>query len=238
MSISENLKKACQEKNVNRIESIILRQINSDREKVNFEIVQSVQYAEKELAKSGIKLFTEDDGDSEFVTDQSSWTKELWQTLRTEIEYNFSKLKFDRIVEIMIYLREVDRHPDFQVIEKTRSKPKSQEVRTPTGKKSEDHTNVLSGKRKIEKKKTKPTNKNTTGKRQKVCYQTRTSGLEKLKGMLKESSMAETIIIGAIVGSVSGGALGIITGSIVRKSIVAGVVGALGGGVLKKLKGD
>ena len=112
MSVRESIKKAVLDRNINRVRAIILRQINSDRDQLEFETITSCQYAEAELSNTSQSLFDEDDGETEFSESKNTWNKELWQALRIEFEYNFSKLKFERIILVMRHLREQG-HPDF-----------------------------------------------------------------------------------------------------------------------------
>lgn len=104
--INDNLKKVVNEKDISRVRAIILRQINSDRSKLNFDFVDSCSYAERELAKDDLLFFDVDDGESSISDLASTWSKESWQELRIEFEYNFSKVKMERIISIMNYLRQ------------------------------------------------------------------------------------------------------------------------------------
>lgn len=112
--VSENLKKAVSEGDLLRVRAIMLRQINSDREMEKFDLLDSCSYAEPLLRQSGTSLFVADDGKSEFSDDKASWNMELWQSMRIEFEYNFSKEKLEHTVLLMEHLRATG-HPEFQV---------------------------------------------------------------------------------------------------------------------------
>lgn len=114
--ISNNLQKAINDKNTTLVQSILLRQINSDRKMKIITLIDSAKYAANELSKSDIDLFKEDDGESHYVEEQSQWNRELWENLRIDFEYNFSCLKLERIVQVMEYLRSQG-EPYFQVDE-------------------------------------------------------------------------------------------------------------------------
>jgi hypothetical protein len=80
----------------------------------------TASFAEPELSKKAIELFEPDDGETVFVEHKSEWNTDMWQTMRVELQYNFSRLKFDRIISIMAYFREQG-ESYFQVPEKIRS---------------------------------------------------------------------------------------------------------------------
>jgi len=114
MDINKSLKEAVLERNMNRVRSIILCQIDSDRNRYEYETIDSCHYAEAELAKNAQLLFDEDNKKTKFLDSTTTWDKNLWQTLRVEFEYNYSKIKFDRIIRVMHHLREQG-DPDFVV---------------------------------------------------------------------------------------------------------------------------
>lgn len=122
--IVENMKSAVSEGNISRVRAIVLGQINSDRKQANFDLEDSCSYAEKNLAPKMGTLFDDDDGKSEFTESSSTWNKELWQSLRVEFEYNFSKKKLDNIIKLMQHLRKSG-HPDFQILKNTASHSKA-----------------------------------------------------------------------------------------------------------------
>lgn len=116
MDVEKYLIRAVINKEISLVKAVVLSQLNSDREMAEFESIFSCKYAEKELKKDCIQLFIEDNGETAFIDNNENWDKELWQIMRIEFEYNFSKLKFERIIAIMNHLRSQG-HPDFVVNE-------------------------------------------------------------------------------------------------------------------------
>lgn len=114
--IIDDLKKAINESDIYLARAVILRQINSDKDREHFWMLESVAYAEGSLADKGIALFKEDDGDTELIIDKLAWTVDYWQLLRVRFDRNFSREKFEFIVEMMRYFREQG-IPEFQVAE-------------------------------------------------------------------------------------------------------------------------
>lgn len=112
--LANYIKAAVENKDIVMVRSIVLKKFNLDRKREKFESEDVFHYAEKELKKSNSTVLVADDGESEFSEDKGKWDKELWQKLRIELEYNFSQMKFDRIIAVMKYLR-AQGDPDFQV---------------------------------------------------------------------------------------------------------------------------
>ena len=111
--VSQKFKTVVQDLDVAKIQSHILVDINLDRNRESFLLAEYASYADSVLVSNRLSLFNEDNQDSRFVSDSNSWSKELWTDLRIELEYNFSKEKFNNIVSVMKHLRETG-HPDFQ----------------------------------------------------------------------------------------------------------------------------
>jgi hypothetical protein len=130
MQIPDYLQKAIKENDVTMIKAILLRQINADRNLDEFQLKLFSDYAEENLKKIGIDLFVEDDGESKFVESKDFWDKELWQELRIEFEYNFSRKKMELICILMKHLRDTG-HPDFQIKKKQEGKSSQEDPKNP-----------------------------------------------------------------------------------------------------------
>lgn len=128
---SDSLIKAIEEPNIQLVKTNIFREINSDRNNKSFSFLSSCEFAKEELAKKGVTLFDEDDGQSHFVEDSTKWDKDLWQELRVDLEYNFSEKKIKDIARVMQFLRDQG-HPDFQVIEKKDSDQQQHNIQKET----------------------------------------------------------------------------------------------------------
>ncbi len=113
---NKSMQDAIANKNVINARSVILRLISKDRRLPEFTTPGLAKFAEAEFAKSEIKFFVEDDGESSFGA-QIEWSKDLWDTLHIELEYNFSERKFGSVIEIMQFLRK-NGDPEFQISEK------------------------------------------------------------------------------------------------------------------------
>lgn len=114
--IPSDLRAAIEVKDKNLVKAIILLQINSDRnKKVPLSLILANR-ADQELAKFGIALYQENNKESHYLDDRSQWSKELWENLRIDFEYNFSRFKLEQISEVMAYLRKQS-DPYFQVDE-------------------------------------------------------------------------------------------------------------------------
>ncbi|EHR41415.1 hypothetical protein [Alishewanella jeotgali] len=111
--VSQKFKTVVQDLDVAKIQSHILVDINLDRNRESFLLAEYAAYADSVLASNGLSLFNEDNKDSRFISDSNSWDKKLWTDLRIELEYNFSRKRFNNIVTVMKHLRESG-HPDFQ----------------------------------------------------------------------------------------------------------------------------
>ncbi|CAM5209162.1 hypothetical protein [Alishewanella longhuensis] len=111
--VSQKLKSIVQQLDVGKIQAHILVDINLNRNREKLLLAENAFYAESELARNGLSLFSKDNNESDFITDSSLWNKNLWTDLRIELEYNFSREKFNNVVTVMKHLRETG-HPDFQ----------------------------------------------------------------------------------------------------------------------------
>jgi hypothetical protein len=112
--IENKFKAIVEERNVEKIQSYFFVNFNLQRNSEKFSISDYAIYADAELNRHGIHFFAADNGETCFVSDSSSWDKKLWTDLRIELEYNFSREKFNNIVSVMTHLRESG-HPDFQL---------------------------------------------------------------------------------------------------------------------------
>ncbi|MAD44263.1 MAG: hypothetical protein CMH98_04585 [Oceanospirillaceae bacterium] len=112
--VSQNLIKAVKASDIDLVKAIILREINSSRTEQNFKVLESCTYAKRELEKSSLTLFEEDNGKTCFSEDKNSWDKDLWQDMRIDFQHNFSENKINNIVRVMQHLR-IQGHSDFQV---------------------------------------------------------------------------------------------------------------------------
>lgn len=112
--IPSNLIKAIDESDLNMAKTIVVRQLNTDRVCEDLFSKSWSDYAAQKLKEKGIDFFQKDDGFSAYVEDKSNWTKDLWETMRSEFTFNYSELKLQRIIDVMEHLREQG-HPDFQV---------------------------------------------------------------------------------------------------------------------------
>ena len=105
MTISDpRLDKAISDKDVLLIRTIILNHIDIDVNRKEFMSKQHSENAAAGLKDLNIKLFEKDNGDFEFPSEEK-WNKELWQTLKVEMRDNFSRKKFDFILDMMNSLR-------------------------------------------------------------------------------------------------------------------------------------
>ena len=111
----EQLQQAIDEKNLTLARSNLEYEYSYMLNVVDYCLLRSADYAAKELKKSSIELFVEDDGEY-VVTDKANWDKKLWDELRIAIVYNFSREKIMLMDDLMHHLREQG-HPDFQVEE-------------------------------------------------------------------------------------------------------------------------
>ena len=112
IEINDNLKKAVKSNNLNGTRASILGLISKDRRLPSFETPTFVKYANDSLSN----FWVEDDGETDFPS-KDKWDNDLWKLMCVELEYNFSKKKFDFIIDIMNHLR-ANGHPDFQPKEK------------------------------------------------------------------------------------------------------------------------
>lgn len=113
--IPDNLNKSINNLDINMAKSIVINQIENDRDAMTFQVLDWAAYAERKFRDKEMFFFQEDDGFSSYVEEKSEWTKELWNTMRSEFTFNYSKVKLERIVSIMLYLREQG-HPYFQAV--------------------------------------------------------------------------------------------------------------------------
>lgn len=111
--IEQKFKEIVEERNVEKIQSYFFVNFNLQRNSEKFSMSDYALFADAELNRYGIRFFSADNGETRFVNDSSSWDKKLWTDLRIELEYNFSREKFNNIVTVMKHLRESG-HPDFQ----------------------------------------------------------------------------------------------------------------------------
>jgi len=119
IEINKNLKKSVTLKDVSMAQSSIIRLISKDRRLPNFETPAFAKYANDNLDE----FWVEDDGEADFPS-KDKWDIDLWKSVCVDLEDNFSKKKFDFIIEVMKYLRKTG-HPDFQVKIKTVQKEKT-----------------------------------------------------------------------------------------------------------------
>jgi len=101
----DHLEKAIGEKDILMIRTIILNYIDTDVNREFYFSKKIVQKIESLPLKKSFSFFETDDNAFE-PPDEPNWNKSLWQTLKVEMRYNFSREKFDLILEIMHYLRQ------------------------------------------------------------------------------------------------------------------------------------
>ena len=114
--IPSDLRDAIEAKDKNLVKAIILLQINSDRKQETPVSLFLADHADQELANIGMSLYQENNKETHYLDDRSQWSKELWENLRIDFEYNFSRFKLEQISEVMAYLRKQS-DPYFQVDE-------------------------------------------------------------------------------------------------------------------------
>jgi len=114
MEQNKNLNTAIKNNDVIACRAVILANFRKDRSSIEFQNVELAKYAKTELNNLGSQFFKGDDGESEFTEDKSCWNVELWESMRIELDYNFSEKKFNNIIHIMKHLRETG-ISDFQV---------------------------------------------------------------------------------------------------------------------------
>ena len=174
IEINKHLKEYVEAQDTIGAQTSIQGLISKDRRLKEFQTPIFVKYADENLSK----FWNEDDGETEFPK-KDKWDNELWKTMCIEMEYNFSKKKFDFIIEIMHYLRDSG-HPDFQYMPKA---DKSSKINN-----------------------------------------------ESLQA--KDEKDNSSIVKYAIIG----GAIGLVGGAIISKTIVGGIIGTLVGGGAGYLK--
>ncbi len=169
MKINQNLKNAVEAKDIKGARASLLGLINKDKRLKEFQTPLFAKYAEQNL--SG--FWDKDNGETKFPA-KDKWSSEFWESMCIELEYNFSKEKFEFIISLMQYLRDSS-HEDF-----------------------------------LYKQKAKPTKTD------------------------------DDLLRYVILGGIAGGAIGLIGGAIIGKTLVGGIIGSLvgasGGYVSKKVK--
>jgi hypothetical protein len=114
--IPDDLNQAIESKDISLVKAIILTQVNIDRLNKDFTVLALADQVNQKLLNIGVSLYQEDSGESHYTDDRSLWNKGLWGELRIDFEYNFSRQKLEKIVEVMTYLR-LQGHTDFQIDE-------------------------------------------------------------------------------------------------------------------------
>ncbi len=110
MPASELLKQAVVDGDLILIRSIVSRQISSDCKKEIFQSRESIEYIEEHE----IEVFQLDDSDSVFTANRELWTKDLWDHLLVELNYNFSREKVGNMWDMISHFRQTG-HPEFQI---------------------------------------------------------------------------------------------------------------------------
>ena len=98
------LKKTIIKKNILLIRTIILNHIDIDVNRKNYLSEKIIREIEPNLLQNGLVLFEEENNEFKFPS-QDDWNKQLWQSLKVEMRYNFSMGKFNQIIEVMKFLR-------------------------------------------------------------------------------------------------------------------------------------
>lgn len=114
--IPQNLAQAINHSDLNMAKSIIIRQLNNDRNQIKMLTLEWATEASRLLKNKGVELYQEDDMKTIFLTDKNQWDKNYWETLRSDFKFNYSEKKLQHIMQVMQYLREQG-HPDFQIIQ-------------------------------------------------------------------------------------------------------------------------
>ena len=115
--IHKNMMIAIKEKNIISAYAIISTLLGKDRWLPELQTPYMCEYANEEFRKQGKEFWEKDDNKTEFPS-KEKWDEDLWKLIRVRLERNFSKEKFDFLIEIMKYLRETG-HPEFISDEKT-----------------------------------------------------------------------------------------------------------------------
>lgn len=116
------LQKGIDEKSLSNVRANIEHDIGWMRHVKAYRVLSRADYAAKELKKSNIDLYVEDDGEyTRFLPkyahaksiEKEHWDKQLWEDLRIAVVYNFSREKVKMAEDLLNHLREQG-HSDFQ----------------------------------------------------------------------------------------------------------------------------
>ncbi len=129
-TINKNFKEAVDRKDVSLSQSALIRLISKDRRLSEFETPVFAEYASGKLSD----FWMDDDGETDFPP-ADKWDNDSWRLMCIELESNFSKKKFDFIVELMKHLRRSG-HSDFQATEQPKSKATASNTSAKTCKKT------------------------------------------------------------------------------------------------------
>jgi F0F1-type ATP synthase assembly protein I len=216
IAINSNLKKSVNSDDTTGAYASILGLISKDRRLSTFETPTFAKYASDNLSK----FWVVDDGETSFPA-QDKWDNDLWKLICVELEYNFSKKKFDFIIDIMDFLRN-NGHPDFQVKQditatSVRSKKESEEE-----KKMIAETITLG--QDVAQKIPCQTVKNINTEHKNIKSTTQPH-------KLKDTKLLFGAVVGAGIGLCAGAIIGAMAGKIVIASIIGIAVGASAGAI-------
>jgi len=112
MKTSEQFREAIAAADITLVQSVIIGQMDSDRFLEEPLTRQLCGLAEAELGKQSTHLFEQEDGEAAFPA-RAEWTRDAWTMMKVELGDNFSRKKFDLLIEMQAHLRESG-HPKFQ----------------------------------------------------------------------------------------------------------------------------
>ncbi len=217
--IHEKLTKAIKRQNIIEGHAVISTLLCDDKWLRDVKTPFLGEYADKEFKKQGVDFFVKDDGETDFPS-KEKWNFNLWKSMRVDLEENFSKKKFDFIIEIMKHLRETG-HPEFQADKSSQKTQNKKNVQTKTDYKVKDIEPKPIKQKEV---KTPQVNSANSADDFKFIQEKSQTSKEPKKTQPKKSSSNDFKL--TKTGAVIGGVLGLGIGAIFGKPVIGAVIGA------------